>query len=423
MVGPNGQRDIVIREDGGKRPIRLEDRDFLASGTMGDVYRLNRQGYPGACVKLYKIPNAAAMDKLRAMLDKPPAQLQTRLGATTYVQFAWPTQLVEDKRGKGIGFVMPEVDYQNTFSLVTYTEPREARRFLTPEQRSLRRRVSVARNVAAKMADLHANGHAFVDFKDQNVRIYPDTGLVAFVDNDGFRIQAAGGKIYPGLHTTPTFNSPESANGQRQQLGEHHDRFVLAILLFRLLNFGIHPFQGVPTQVHDNTPFDIDQFITQQTYAYGVRRSPLLNPTRGSIHEHWDVKTQAMFEQTFLSTKPEQRVSALEWARHFRQLEEQGGFVKCPNHPQDIEHVHFPNRACPICTLKAQPQSLPPLGQATSQSTTGNAQGTLPSVAGHAPSCTATALPPPITSMATGTKWALAIGALLMAYLIISANL
>lgn len=430
MASPNADRSIVLVESKGKRRVELKHSDFIGAGAIGDVYRLSRHGYPNTCVKLYKQPDAKAMQKLAAMMQRPPSQLVSQFNNKTFIQFAWPSQLVEDTKGKGIGFLMPEVDYKSTFSLVTYTEPREAKRFLTPEQRSLRRRVSVARNVSALMADLHANGHAFVDFKDQNVRIYPDTGLVAFVDNDGFRIQGAGGNTFAGLHTTPTFNSPESARGERQQLGEHHDRFVLAILLFRLLNFGIHPFQGIPAAhlLNSNASFDIDQFVASQTYAYGVRSSTELAPTQGSIHEHWDAKTLAMFEQTFLDRDPQRRISAIEWARHFRQLEEKSGFERCKNQPTNVEHLHFPNRLCHICDTQTPARTNG--GAGTSQRGKGTSgpsnppqpRHVVPARTSQPPASSGSGLPPPHRSIATGTKWAVAIAVVFVAFLIFAAN-
>lgn len=412
MTKINAQRSIVVVEGQNRRRIQLDPADFIGSGAMGDVYRVSRLGYPGACVKLYKKPDKTAIQKVVAMIQRPPPNIKRVDHSTTYVQFAWPDHLVEDVSGNGIGFLMPEVDFKSTFSLVTYTEPRESQRFLTPEQRSLRRRVTIARNICSLMADLHALGHAFVDFKDQNVRIYPAAGMVAFVDNDGFRIEGVGGKVFPGLHTTPTYNSPESVSGQRQQLDLNHDRFVLGILLFRLLNFGIHPFQGVPAPhlISNNAPFDIDHFIAQQLYPYGVRRSQDLRPTQRSIHECWDVKTVAMFEQTFLSKDPTKRITASQWARHFDELD-QSGFRKCQNHPNDIEHVHFINRYCPVCGKKTSTPPSPPPAPPT---------GPVPINTPTPPNSNPASggLPPPEKNPVTGLKiiWAVVLFVLLLCF-------
>jgi hypothetical protein len=349
----------------GKTTVSLFSATLLGSGTAGDVYSLIDRGFPGLCVKIYKNLDKDLPQKLEAMIRRPPKDISIQSNGRTFVQFAWPLHLVKNSKGDICGFAMPELDFKLTKSMVTYIEPRESRINLTAEQRSLPQRIAVAAKLCALMANLHQQGHAFVDFKDQNVRIYPDNGLVGFVDTDGFRIQAPGGLVFPGLYTTGTFNSPESVRGKKDSLAEEHDRFVLAILLFRLLNGGIHPFQGVPRQQqHSQASFTIDQHIEHQFYPYGAYGSNELSPTLGSKHEFWDSKTLAMFERTFNSRKPGDRVTAVDWARHFSSLRKNKKFDRCPAHPHDFDHVHFAGNRCPICTFAGRPTS--PIGASTS---------------------------------------------------------
>ncbi len=398
-------RHVIVQQGDKAKRLVLKVADFLSSGAVGDVYRVRDRSLRGSCIKLYKQPNSESAEKLRAMLQRPPSGVMGVAAGKSYVRFAWPSHLVEDPAGSVIGFAMPEIDFKATRSLVTYTERREAQRFLSPEQRSLPRRVAVCSNLCALMADLHSQGHAFVDFKDQNVRVYPEQDLVSFIDNDGFRIQGGGGRLFPGLYTTPTFNSPESVLGPKDQLGELHDRFVLAILLFRILNHGIHPFQGVPKRSMSATAsFDIDRLIADQCYAYGVQGSSQLTPTVGSIHEFWDSKTLAMFERTFSTADPKERISASEWVRHLRAIQKTG-FVRCDQHPDDIEHVHFAGNRCSQCHLSdrsnqmashvrpgaAQPSNVNPNGSGAGQS----APSSSPANSG---------LPPPPSGLPVGTK-------------------
>jgi DNA-binding helix-hairpin-helix protein with protein kinase domain len=289
-------------------------------------------------------------NKVATMIEHPPTGVYHHFNGSSYVRFAWPTHQIEDAQRRVIGFVMPEVDFQNSRSLVTYTERRESARYLTPDQRSLPRRLAVCANLCALMTDLHSQGHAFVDFKDQNVRVYPDLDLVGFIDTDGFRIQGGGSRHFPGQHTTPTFNSPESVKGSKSSLGIHHDRFVLAILMFRILNSGIHPFQGIPRNLSNQGGggFDLDSHIERQLYAYGAHANPELAPAKGSLHTFWDSRTLAMFERTFTTRDPTQRVSASDWLSHLRALQN-GAMTRCKRHPKDIEHVHFASNVCPIC--------------------------------------------------------------------------
>lgn len=403
MSPSQATRRAVIVDGARRHTVDLQTSDFIASGATGDVYHLKGHGRGQSCIKLHKQPDSHMANKLRAMAQRPPAGVLHQHAGKDYVRFAWPTQLVEDGRGQTIGFVMPLMDFQHTRSMVTYTERRESQRFLTRDQRSLPRRLAVCANLCALMTDLHSQGHAFVDFKDQNVRVYPENDLVGLIDTDGFRIQGGSSRYFPGQHTTPTFNSPESVKGPKSTLGEYHDRFVLGILLFRVLNIGVHPFQGVPKHAAQATgsAFDIDQHIEHQLYPYGAHGCNNLAPTLGSLHDFWDSRTLSMFERTFTARDPSQRVSANDWLEHFRQLQANKRFARCPNHPNDIEHVHFAGNRCPICTAQgvaAAPSSPTPTPLVSKPHTI-----TTPPVVPTPPGPGST-LPPPERQWHIGTK-------------------
>lgn len=399
-------RRVVVVDGARRYTVTLKPADFIASGATGDVYRLrgHSHGHGKACIKLYRTPDSHSANKLTAMIERPPVDIRQHHAGKDFIRFAWPSHQVEDGNGSVIGFVMPEIDFQRTRSMVTYTERRESQRFLTPEQRSLPRRLALCANLCALMSDLHSQGHAFVDFKDQNVRVYPDQDLVGFIDTDGFRIQGHGNRCFPGQHTTPTFNSPESVNGPKSALGEHHDHFVLAILLFRILNMGVHPFQGIPKNSTHNpgTAFSVDDHIAGQIYPYGAHACQGLAPTQGSLHGLWGSRTLAMFEQTFTTRTPGERVSAHDWMIHFRELQRKG-LARCQNHPSNIEHVHFAGNRCPICAVNesATPSSIPTPASPPSQSmqVTGLQAGGLPQAA---------TLPPPEPRWHPGARFFLA---------------
>lgn len=376
---------VTVFDGTSRQQVSIAPADYIKSGGVGDVYRLKRIGQPNECVKIYKPKVCETIctapghphkcgakykqdlvdikSKLLAMLQRPPKQVTVRIGGHQCVQFTWPTALVEDSRGACIGFVMPEVDFKTTQSLQPYLVPKAAARLLSPEARSLNNRLKLARNIAALMADLHLQGHAFVDFKDQNLRVYPDLAIAAFIDTDGYRIEQSDGTVYPGLVTTPTFNSPESARGERGALSRKHDDFVLALVIFQILNFGIHPFQGIPSTANKSGTFDLDDNIKNQTYPYGARKHALILPSPASVHECWPSKTRAFFDQTFSSTDVAMRVSAVDWVQHLSELSSKE-MMKCTRYPTDIEHVHFKGLDCHMCTVLDNAVSPPPVTRA-----------------------------------------------------------
>ncbi|NJS37539.1 MAG: hypothetical protein HC765_15895 [Brachymonas sp.] len=124
--------------------------------------------------------------------------------------------------------------------------------------------------------------------------------MAAFIDTDGYRIENKSGLVFPGLETTPTFNSPESAKGERKTLTQQqHDDFVLALVLFQILNFGIHPFQGIPSTTNKSLNFDIDDNIINQNYPYGARKHALMLPKQESVHESWPSKHRLSSSRLF----------------------------------------------------------------------------------------------------------------------------
>jgi DNA-binding helix-hairpin-helix protein with protein kinase domain len=58
---------------------------------------------------------------------------------------------------------------------------------------------------------------------------------------------------------------------------------VLAVIIFRLLNNGLHPYQGVDAKA--NLPGTLQERIFAGLYAYGKQRSLDADPAPASIHE------------------------------------------------------------------------------------------------------------------------------------------
>ena len=82
-------------------------------------------------------------------------------------------------------------------------------------------------------------------------------------------------------------------------MGEEQDKFALAVMIFKLLNNGIHPFSGVP-RINDEEMLSIQNRIEQYHYAYGLWPDTYQAPHPYSIHEFFDKKTLELFERAFV---------------------------------------------------------------------------------------------------------------------------
>lgn len=345
----------------------------IGSGGMGIVYRLgNLLGTGNLVAKIFKNPTDPknpSVAKLQAMMARPPEHIYEVINGVGYTQFAWVRHLIVGEHDELIGYAMPELDFDRSLSLNPFMYPREAAK-LTAYQQSLNYRVQLCANISALMADLHGHGHAFIDFKEANIRLMPEpsTGMdddykgfiVGFIDCDSYRITGSDGSVYPSPVISPEMTSPEyHEHKDIGLLDEKHDRFVLAIELFKILNNGIHPFYFIPVSdrlknaAHRNT----DQFIKERLYAYGLQPQPEIAPLKNSIHVCWDDQTRAMFDKAFLSTNPTDRPSAAEWENHLRGLVQHRQFKVCENYPNDASHIHFVGKPCHRCLFLTVPNN------------------------------------------------------------------
>ena len=345
----------------------------IGSGGMGIVYRLgNLLGTGNLVAKIFKNPTDPknpSLAKLQAMMARPPEHIYEVINGVGYTQFAWVRHLIVGEHDELIGYAMPELDFDRSLSLNPFMYPREAAK-LTAYQQSLNYRVQLCANISALMADLHGHGHAFIDFKEANMRLMPEpsTGMdddykgfiVGFIDCDSYRITASDGSVYPSPVISPEMTSPEyHEHKDIGLLDEKHDRFVLAIELFKILNNGIHPFYFIPVSdrlknaAHRNT----DQFIKERLYAYGLQPQPEIAPLKNSIHVCWDDQTRALFDKAFLSTNPTDRPSAAEWENHLRGLVQHRQFKVCENYPNDASHIHFVGKPCHRCLFLTVPNN------------------------------------------------------------------
>jgi DNA-binding helix-hairpin-helix protein with protein kinase domain len=194
--------------------------------------------HPDLAAKIYHNPTAEHAGKLAALLAAPPV-----LAATTgHVGVAWPvSRLLEAGAERRVaGYLLPRLE-QAPLLWEVYNP--EARQQVNPQFHygSLLR---AARNLAGVVAALHQSGYVIGDLNESNVVVTPQA-LVTLTDVDSFQVRA-GGRLYRCPAGRPEYAPPElqgdpAAEVERQP---EHDAFALAVLIFRLLMQGAHPFAG-----------------------------------------------------------------------------------------------------------------------------------------------------------------------------------
>lgn len=338
--------------DGSRTALPLDGQP-LGRGGEANVYRI--LGRAGAVAKIYHLRNSGARAdraKLEAMIQAPPSDLTDEVNGRPLPHFAWPTHVVDDETGRCTGFLMPEVPLNLAVTLETYMSRSAMRGALSPDDCSLPRRVQICRNLAAAIAELHRQGHLFVDIKPQNIYLFKDTGIVCLVDNDSFSIARGDGTRFAATAYSPEYIAPEVLRtGVKASniADDRQDCYALAVLMFRILDNGVHPFQGVPRlEIED---WNIDLCVREGYYPHGTEPHEAIAPSPLSTYHMWEAVTRGMFDRAFVSATPVARPSALEWQEHFDSLQQRGrgAFVRCKKANTDVRHIHFSGAKCPEC--------------------------------------------------------------------------
>ena len=310
-------------------------------GASGKIFKV--EGRPELVAKIFHNTDKSRTNrqKLEAMLLNKPNFAPVETDGVSYTQIAWPEALLEDEKGFCVGYLMPLINMEAAVSLDHLMQKATRKKLALSEKYAYR--IFAAYNVASMVTSLHKCGHYIVDLKPSNVSVYKSNMLVAMVDCDGFSIKGEKGR-YPAEFVSEEYIYPEGMSKACEDMGEEQDKFALAVIIFRLLNNGIHPFSGVPRK-NDAEMLTIQNRIEQYHYAYGLWPDKYQAPHPYSLHEYFDKDTLEMFERAF--TKGGNRPSAYEWQEHLWKLMHH--LRQCRN---NSNHVYFTSKGCGLCIME-----------------------------------------------------------------------
>lgn len=327
----------LVDVNGKSRKVNLGRE--LASGGAGTVYLID--GEPSTAVKIYHPQTLIDegkiyADKIKCMLRSVPSLASSTTGV---VQIAWPLAIAHDLAGNFVGFSMPTLDFQSTEGMASLLQPKLAS--LKFKKSDLRIRATVAANLAGVVSAIHDKGHQLVDLKPENLRLYRDGLYVAVLDCDGFQIQIPG-QTLSAPQVTVEYLAPEFQSKPVTK-PEHQDRFALAVIIFRLLNFGIHPYQGISKD--QNAPTDMEGKISQGMYAYAKTPHRMIDPLPQSAHIYFPEELRKLFDRAFGSFV-DKRPTAHEWADVLKKFAQQRNpLIKQCSHG----HFWFTGQPCGEC--------------------------------------------------------------------------
>ena len=195
---------------------------------------------------------------------------------------------------------------------------------------------------------MHKHGYVIGDVNESNILV-KDTGQVTLVDTDSFQVpEPYSGTFFRCPVGKPDFTPPELQTSVFADIDrtEVQDRFGLAVLLFRLLQEGAHPFDGCYSAAGEAPA--LEKRIAAGHFPYSTRTHVPYLPKPSAVP--FTVLAPALqllfircFEDGFHD--PNKRPSAREWGSA---LDAAGKDLRqCTVNPS---HVYAPHlAACPWC--------------------------------------------------------------------------
>jgi len=316
------------------------------SGGAGEIFSVD--GKPGFVAKIYHAATPAAhlaryRHKIQWMIEHRPELPQVPAEYRDIVQLAWPEALIL-RRSRFVGFLMQKIAFDRTFELDYLLNRRQAAE--EGFDADYGKLVTVAFNLASLISCLHARGIAIVDLKPMNVKVYKAELYVSILDCDGFHIDTEEFRS-EAPQVTPEYLAPEF---HEKAVGhpESQDAFALAAIIFRLLNYGIHPFTGVASDPR-NSPTELAGRIKHGLYPYGRIASKKVRKVPASVHEAFPEPLRELFDRAFASSGYS-RPAAHEWVEALKAYasKQSGGISPC-----EKGHLRFSGRPCPTCMRDA----------------------------------------------------------------------
>ena len=303
----------------------------IARGGEGAIFALPDQ--PERVAKLYHAPlTPERVRKLQAMAAHGTGALEAVA--------AWPLETVRADGGV-VGLVMPLVAGRQDLDVLLSGSGRR-RAFPQADYKML---VAVAANLARAVAAVHAAGHVIGDINERCAMVAAD-GTVRLIDCDSYQIEADGA-VFTCDVGTPMYQPPELQDGKPfrgRRRTRNHDTFGLAVLIFRLLFFGRHPFAGRPAV--GEAP-ELPEAIRSHLFAWSGRISLRQPPNTLSLQDV-GVQAEAYFRRAFGPEGAEGgRPKASAWAEALDAL--MRDLRPCEVKPA---HWHLGGH-CPICAIEA----------------------------------------------------------------------
>ena len=334
--------------------VRLGER--IGGGGEGEVFAV--VGQPDSAAKIWNRGGDASKSarKVQIMSQRPASRQAGNNGYT----ITWPDDLLyEYSTQRIVGYTMRRIPGEWE-KIIDYCSPVAAKDLARKQGQSITpiRRRRIAYNLCRAVNTIHQAGYVIGDISDQNVLVSRNDE-VAVIDCDSFQVKDGKGQTLRTDKTRLEFQPPEIQHtGNDVDRNYDHDAFALAVLLFKLLCEGQHPYDCVigNSDQYQNHPHRIKDRIS---HFHGTRTTTHWTNAWSQLEE----PVKARFKRTFAAVEPCGRTKPGEWIEAFapRQPNQQRYTAQRQTDPQGKPGVapRQPNQQRYTAQRQTDPQGKP----------------------------------------------------------------
>ena len=336
------QYSLITPKKRSSAPIDLGVQ--IGRGATAQVFNfaIKSQQY---AAKIYKNPENINWDKITQMTEY---SYDSSYSFTK--KHAWPIGIIQEN-GTNVGFAMPLFDTSKFLSLDHFYDNILKSSVKDKNLLTLPNLGLLCKNLANVMAEFHKHKIHLIDVKPQNIAVNLENNEVILLDCDGFSIPSINGLRFPGNFVSIDYISPEVTLNKipPSKLGKKQDLYALAVLIFQILNSGIHPFSGQlnakTLEINTN-----DEKAAAGLFAYGRPQNRRIKPHKSSRHKFWPENIRTAFNKTFVEEK---RLTAPAWVKVFSDIEERKDYTKCDKFPIEAKHISYRGKGCMQCFIES----------------------------------------------------------------------
>ena len=313
----------------------------VGRGGEGTVFTV--QGNNDLVAKIWTKPDQIKAEKITAIIRSQTATTPGTPGA----KCAWPQDLLINHQGEPVGYLMPMVDTSEFDQSFAYYN--KSQRDRTERKHGIRIGqailVTAAYNLALAVSAVHRAGHIVGDVNEKNVLVNR-RGDVVIVDMDSIQAHdQQTRRTYLCEVAREDYTPPrmQGMNFHKEPRTVDDDCFGLAVLIFKLIMGGMHPFSSVVEPDDQNAIAQLGEKIKQQLFPYNEdatvpHRYKVAAPEYKAAWDNARDEIKTLFREAFdpFYIKNNPRPGPEKWARVLeRELEiiKQGGGASKASNP------------------------------------------------------------------------------------------